>query len=252
VFYTIYKTTNKINGKIYIGKHQTKNLDDDYIGSGKHLWNAIKKHGIENFEKEILFVFDNEPEMNAKEAELVTEKFVLENTNYNICPGGQGGFGYINNYVLTNEDRVKAGSIGGKVISQKWAEKRRLNPKPPGPGKGCRLSGKDSPTYGKIWITNEKENKKNYPNEPIQEGWRIGGRIKQIRKSDIKREKLLEEKNKEIQKYQQIWEDVIRNGLSLNQASKVYGITKQILMRRFSKMHPEEYKLIFSSKRTSK
>lgn len=85
-------------------------------------------------------------------------------------------------------------------------------------------------------------------------GWNfhLNIRIKQIRKSDINREKLLEEKNKEIQKYQKIWEYVIRDGLSLNQASKVYGITKQILMRRFSKMHPEEYKQIFSSKRTSK
>lgn len=94
--YTIYKITNKANGKIYIGKHQTVNLNDGYMGSGKRLKDAIKHYGIENFEKEILFHFDNEADMNSKEAELVTEEFVKEDTNYNLCPGGNGGFGYIN------------------------------------------------------------------------------------------------------------------------------------------------------------
>lgn len=96
MFYTIYKTTNKINGKIYIGKHQTKDLNDAYLGSGKILTSAVEKYGMENFDKELLFVFDNESDMNAKEAELVTEDFVKEGTNYNLCPGGKGGFGYIN------------------------------------------------------------------------------------------------------------------------------------------------------------
>lgn len=36
-YYTIYKTTNLINGKIYIGKHQTKDPYDSYLGSGKRL-----------------------------------------------------------------------------------------------------------------------------------------------------------------------------------------------------------------------
>ncbi len=36
-YYTIYKITNIINGMIYIGKHQTKDVNDGYMGSGKHL-----------------------------------------------------------------------------------------------------------------------------------------------------------------------------------------------------------------------
>ena len=34
--------------------------------------------------------------MNAKEKELVTEEFCLREDTYNICEGGHGGFGYVN------------------------------------------------------------------------------------------------------------------------------------------------------------
>lgn len=92
MFYTIYKITNKINNKYYVGKHQTKNLDDDYMGSGKLIKAAIGKYGIENFKKEILHIFDNELEMNTKEKELV----VVSESTYNLIEGGKGGFSYIN------------------------------------------------------------------------------------------------------------------------------------------------------------
>jgi hypothetical protein len=92
MYYTIYKITNKINGKYYIGKHQTANLNDAYMGSGKLLKRAIEKHGLENFTKEILHIFDNEKDMNAAEKELV----VISEETYNLCDGGLGGFGYIN------------------------------------------------------------------------------------------------------------------------------------------------------------
>ena len=99
IYYTIYKITNILNNKYYIGKHQTKNLDDGYFGSGKLIQRAIKKYGIENFTKEILFIFDNEVEMN-----LMEERYVITDPklSYNLCPGGKGGFGYVNNNKLNN------------------------------------------------------------------------------------------------------------------------------------------------------
>lgn len=93
IYYTVYKITNKINGKIYIGLHKTSNLDDGYMGSGKALRIHQKKFGMKNFTKEILFVFDNPEEMIAKEEELVTEEFVARPDTYNRMKGGIGGWG---------------------------------------------------------------------------------------------------------------------------------------------------------------
>ena len=72
--------------------HKTKNLEDGYMGSGILIRRAIEKHGIENFSKEILHIFDNEKDMKVKEKELV----IVSEETYNLLEGGHGGFGYIN------------------------------------------------------------------------------------------------------------------------------------------------------------
>lgn len=122
MFYTIYKITNQINGKYYIGKHQTMNLNDGYMGSGKLIKRAIDKYGVENFKKEILHIFDNEEDMNAKEKELV----VINESIYNVCDGGHGGFGYINKnglYVFSDKALAKLGrELSNKKLQEKYGD----------------------------------------------------------------------------------------------------------------------------------
>ncbi len=103
-YFTIYKITNKIDSKIYIGSHKTKNIKDGYMGSGKYLKRAIEKHGLENFQKDILFVFNNSKDMYNKEAELVNEEYLTNENTYNLKLGGFGGYDFINN----NEELRKA------------------------------------------------------------------------------------------------------------------------------------------------
>lgn len=119
MYYTVYLITNKKNGRWYIGKHQTKDLDDGYMGSGKLIIAAIEKYGLEQFEKKILYVFETEEEMNDKEKELVTEEFCKSDVSYNLCPGGHGGFGYIRSHPKFKEWQLKAATKSGEIAKKK-------------------------------------------------------------------------------------------------------------------------------------
>lgn len=102
--YIVYLTTNKINQKIYIGVHgqEDPEIFDGYLGEGAyinkpssynknkcHFHNALLKHGVSNFHRKTLKVFDNLEDALDLEAWLVTEEFVKRPDTYNMTTGGQ-------------------------------------------------------------------------------------------------------------------------------------------------------------------
>ena len=91
-FYIVYETTCNINGMTYIGCHATNNLEDGYLGSGRHLTRAIKKYGKQAFSRSIIQFFNNPEEMFNIESSLVTEEYVNNKNTYNLVVGGFGGF----------------------------------------------------------------------------------------------------------------------------------------------------------------
>ena len=146
--YIIYKVTNLINGRYYIGRHSTNNLDDNYLGSGKAIINAVKKYGKDTFKKEILAESLNAQDLWELESKIVNEYIVADPNSYNMAFGGKH---YL--YGLRKYDYMKflqhqsdSGKKGGKAsiekhktvyINNEWHRKgglaagikRRLNPK---------------------------------------------------------------------------------------------------------------------------
>lgn len=121
----VYKTTNKINGKFYIGVHKTDRLDDGYLGSGKWLKHAIKKYGKENFEREILKKFDTIKEAYDYEKELVNPVLIEGGLCYNLNTGGHGGWYHID--TSGDKSAMKRPDVVAKVKEglKKYIEKNK-------------------------------------------------------------------------------------------------------------------------------
>jgi group I intron endonuclease len=110
----IYKTTNLINGKFYVGKDQNNN--PDYLGSGLLLVKAIKKYGRENFVKVILEECLIE-ELSDREIYWIAELNAILN-GYNIAIGGKGGdtrAGYTEEQYLEWKAKKSAAQTG-KIV----------------------------------------------------------------------------------------------------------------------------------------
>lgn len=122
--YIIYQITNLLNGMIYVGQHRTKNINDNYMGSGILILRAIQKYGKCHFKKDILFDFNTFEEMNAKEAEIVTEEFVQRDDTYNLIPGGDVDKGYAlrGRKVINNGEQQKQIMLVDlpKYIAEGW------------------------------------------------------------------------------------------------------------------------------------
>lgn len=85
----IYKITNKINNKIYIG--QDSNNNPNYYGSGIYIKKAIKKYGKNNFIKEILQECKTVDELNKAEIYWIDKlNSTDDKIGYNLTGGGMG------------------------------------------------------------------------------------------------------------------------------------------------------------------
>ena len=113
--YILYKTTNVVNGKFYIGVSNGNN--SSYKGSGTALLEAIKVHGSDKFKREILEEFDTEVAAFCREAEVVDEIFVRRRDTYNIKVGGKGGIGQLKtekhreNISRSIKKKIKSGEL---------------------------------------------------------------------------------------------------------------------------------------------
>lgn len=116
----VYKTTNIINGKIYIGQDSNNNLN--YIGSGTIFLKAVKKYGKINFRKEILCHCENQEELDACETFWINNFNSIDKTlGYNILKNGRSPLGYKH----TPEAKLKM-SIANKGILKSEEHKIKL------------------------------------------------------------------------------------------------------------------------------
>jgi hypothetical protein len=187
--------------------HSTFNLDDGYMGSGKYLWNAIRKHGIENFKKEILEFLPDRCSLKIREKELISSLWQTDCMCMNLRPDGEGGFISVENqrirsiagglvhkrkmetdteYMkecsnrmrntivkLHNEGKIKVPDKTGTKHSEETKEKMRLS--------ACgKHAGEKNSQFGFMWIHNIslKQNKKIKKDESIPEGWNKGRKMK--------------------------------------------------------------------------
>lgn len=127
-YHYIYKTICLITNRFYIGMHSTDNIDDNYLGSGKRLWNSINYHGKENHKKEILEFFSSRDELKLREKEIVNKELINDVYCMNLQLGGGGGFKDNSHMVKTckagNEKFIKnmLDPEYRKIFSQKMSE----------------------------------------------------------------------------------------------------------------------------------
>ena len=136
-YHYIYKTTNKLNNKFYIGMHSTDDLNDGYLGSGKYLQRAVKKYGRKNFKIEFLEFLNTREELIEKE-EYVVNKDLLQNP---LCMNLRTGGNYyqIKELHHSEEHRLKMSAyrknktytdIVGEKRAKDWKNKLSDSLKP--------------------------------------------------------------------------------------------------------------------------
>lgn len=116
----IYKITNNINNKIYIGKDSRNDLT--YYGSGVFIKRAINKYSKENFTKEIICHCFFDCEMDDRERFYIKFYNSLSPSGYNLTSGGDG---------FSDPTGEIAKKISKKLKGRKWTEERKKLPRKP-------------------------------------------------------------------------------------------------------------------------
>lgn len=178
----LYKILNNINNKYYYGVHSTDNINDSYRGSGKILQTAYKKYGLENFTKYIIECFNTEEDMFNKEFVVVNENIVNDKNSYNMRIGGTGN---------KKGQSIMKDEFGNFVVIQKTDK---------------NYSEYNGVTKGYVCIYKENKRKsvnKNKLQLYLDDGWKIGGNLKQNagKISIYKEDKMQYIKKEDLDKY---------------------------------------------------
>lgn len=123
--YYVYKTTNTVNNKIYIGVHKSDNIQSDqYLGSGKHLNSAVVKYGRDKFKRQILYQFKSKEQAYLMQSQIVDKQFVKRKDTYNFKLGGQGGWNHLRGTVCVKDQNGNFARISKN--DERWV-KRELH-----------------------------------------------------------------------------------------------------------------------------
>lgn len=201
-YHFIYKTTNVLSGKYYIGMHSTDNLEDGYLGSGTRLRYSINKHGKENFIREILEYCESREELKNREIEVVNLDEIVKIECMNLKVGGYGGFSseeHMLNFIENGKKtRIQLLILNNEIIKEnhrKSSSERMINNHKNGNIKygysfknkkhsdeskllisesAKKRVGELSSQLGSFWITDGVNNKKLKKNTVIPERWYKG------------------------------------------------------------------------------
>lgn len=120
--YILYKVTNLINEKSYIGftgfsleKRKKEHLKSVRLGSEFNFHRAIRKYGIENFKWEIIFEsYDKNHTLNIMEPFFIAAYNTLSE-GYNMTSGGDGA----RDTIISDEVRKNLSEKGKLLIGNK-------------------------------------------------------------------------------------------------------------------------------------
>ena len=127
----IYITENLINGKKYVGKHESSSFDSTYKGSGAAIKEAFLKYGWDNFSCNILCECNSIEELNDQEKHFIDLYDAVRSPDfYNIAEGGTGGDtvrGLAEFQKLDRANKISLHTTGKKVM-HKGDHQTRVSP----------------------------------------------------------------------------------------------------------------------------